>query len=71
MNFLFFLMYGYTDFFIIFYSRATAQKRISLDEGWKFHFGNAADPAKDFNYSTLPFSQNQELPCHGDLARFQ
>jgi len=21
-----------------------------FDEGWKFHFGNAADPAKDFNY---------------------
>src|SRR6202000_2670155 len=24
----------------------------SLDEGWKFHFGNAADPAKDFNFGT-------------------
>jgi len=26
------------------------RKRISLDEGWKFHFGNAANPDKDFNY---------------------
>jgi beta-galactosidase len=24
----------------------------SLDSGWKFHFGDAADPAKDFNYKT-------------------
>ena len=29
-----------------------AQKKLNFDEGWKFHFGNAADPAKDFNYST-------------------
>jgi len=29
-----------------------AQKKTSLDEGWKFHFGNAANPDKDFNYST-------------------
>lgn len=21
-----------------------------MDEGWKFHFGNASDPSKDFNY---------------------
>lgn len=26
------------------------RKRISLDEDWRFHFGHAADPAKDFNY---------------------
>jgi beta-galactosidase len=33
---------------------ATAQstrERISLDNEWRFHFGNAADPEKDFNYS--------------------
>ena len=29
-----------------------AQKKINFDEGWKFHFGNAANPDKDFNYST-------------------
>ena len=32
-------------------SLAEAQKKINFDEGWKFHFGNAADPDKDFNYS--------------------
>jgi beta-galactosidase len=31
---------------------ANAQKKISFDEGWKFHFGHAANPDKDFNYST-------------------
>jgi beta-galactosidase len=31
---------------------ANAQKKINLDEGWKFHFGHAANPDKDFNYST-------------------
>ncbi len=33
---------------------ATAQRQHrSLDDGWRFHFGNAADPAKDFNYGTV------------------
>jgi beta-galactosidase len=28
-----------------------AQRRhTNFDEGWKFHFGHAADPSKDFNY---------------------
>ncbi|WP_114790757.1 beta-galactosidase GalA [Niabella yanshanensis] len=27
------------------------RKRISLDEDWRFHFGHAADPVRDFNYS--------------------
>ena len=31
---------------------ANAQKKTSLDEGWKFHFGNSSNPEKDFNYST-------------------
>ena len=26
------------------------RQRISLDEDWRFHFGHAADPSKDFNY---------------------
>ena len=26
------------------------RKQTSFDEGWKFHFGHAADPVKDFNY---------------------
>jgi beta-galactosidase len=33
---------------------ASAQRQHrSLDDGWRFHFGNAADPAKDFNYGTV------------------
>lgn len=33
---------------------STAQRQhLSLDAGWRFHFGNAADPAKGFNYGTV------------------
>jgi len=28
------------------------RQHISLDADWKFHLGHAADPAKDFDYST-------------------
>jgi len=27
---------------------------MNMDEDWKFHFGNAADPEKDFNYGLVP-----------------
>lgn len=27
------------------------RKKVNIDEGWKFHFGHAGDPSKDFNYS--------------------
>lgn len=30
--------------------QANSQKKINLDEDWKFHFGNAADVTKDFDY---------------------
>ncbi len=40
------------SFFILNGFNANAQKKINLDEGWKFHFGHAANPDKDFNYST-------------------
>ena len=29
----------------------TTGRHLKFDENWKFHFGNAADPSKDFNYS--------------------
>ncbi|MCB0443674.1 MAG: glycoside hydrolase family 2, partial [Flavobacterium sp.] len=28
----------------------SAQQKINLDEGWKFHFGHSANPDKDFDY---------------------
>lgn len=37
-------------FALLISSGGNAQKKISMDEGWKFHFGHAGDPAKDFNY---------------------
>ena len=33
------------------FSSVNAQEKISLDEDWKFHFGNASNPDKDFDYS--------------------
>ena len=30
---------------------AQQRKKINFDDNWKFAFGNANDPAKDFNYS--------------------
>ena len=30
--------------------KAQERQRINFDENWKFHFGNASDPVKDFNY---------------------
>src|SRR5258707_39922 len=29
------------------------RQRQLIDEGWKFHFGDAADPARDFNFSLV------------------
>ncbi len=48
---------------VIFSQTISAQQRINFDEGWKFHFGNAADPAKDFNYSIATiFSKSGAAP---------
>ena len=33
------------------YGQSSPRKHISLDDDWRFHFGHAADPTKDFNYS--------------------
>lgn len=38
---------------------ATAQEKISLDENWRFHFGNSSNPDKDFDYGkTLLFHKS-------------
>ena len=42
------------SFLIVNGFQVNAQKKISLDNDWKFHFGNSANPEKDFDYgSTL------------------
>ena len=33
------------------YAQSGLRKRTCIDEHWKFHFGHAANPEKDFNYS--------------------
>ncbi|MCF6129653.1 DUF4982 domain-containing protein [Flavobacterium sp. AS60] len=35
---------------LFFFAITNAQKKINLDEGWKFHLGNSANPDKDFDY---------------------
>ncbi len=38
---------------------AIAQEKISLDEDWRFHFGNSSNPDKDFDYgNTLLFHKS-------------
>ncbi len=32
------------------FSMQAQRRHLAFDEGWKFHFGNAANPEKDFNY---------------------
>ncbi len=36
---------------ISFSQTTSARQQINFDDGWKFHFGDAANPEKDFNYS--------------------
>lgn len=38
--------------FLFCYGQPSPRKQTSLDNDWRFHFGHAADPSKDFNYST-------------------
>jgi len=32
------------------FAQTNPREKINIDENWKFHFGHAADPDKDFNY---------------------
>ena len=38
--------------FVVLAQQAPQRLHMALDSAWKFHFGDAADPAKDFNYKT-------------------
>ena len=52
----------FTVFILIlnsFVVNAQQREHINFDDNWKFHFGNASDPAKDFNYGiTSIFSKS-------------
>ena len=47
--------YTYLAFLIFILNgfQVNAQEKISLDENWKFHFGNSANPDKDFDYGNV------------------
>lgn len=36
-------------------AQAAQRTRLNFDQGWKFAFGHAYDPARDFDYGTRPF----------------
>lgn len=36
---------------LLHFSTVNGQEKINLDEDWKFHFGHASNPEKDFEYS--------------------
>jgi beta-galactosidase len=45
--------------FMISASLHAQRRHINMDEDWRFHFGHAADPSKDFNYGiTAIFSKS-------------
>src|SRR5438552_537492 len=45
------------------FSQSLPLRKINFDNDWKFAFGNANDPAKDFNYSvTTIFSKSGYAP---------
>jgi len=53
-------MKGIANFFLLLHlcclcyvTSAQPRKKISFDDGWKFHFGHSSDPSKDFNYSLV------------------
>lgn len=47
------------------------RQKMNFDEGWKFHFGHAADPAKDFNYGLVTiFSKTGAAPGTAIDTRF-
>ena len=45
---IFFLLLVYSSDYC---NAQAANRHVNFDNDWKFHLGNAADPAKDFNYS--------------------
>jgi beta-galactosidase len=48
------------------------RKHVNFDEGWKFHFGNASDPSKDFNYGIATiFSKTGAAPGTAIDPRFK
>lgn len=51
------------SFFIFHFSFSQTRKHINFDDNWKFHFGNASDPSKDFKYSLVTiFSKTGAAP---------
>ena len=50
----FFILFVLLSFKFSLQAQFSPRQKINFDEGWKFHFGHAANPEKDFNYSLVP-----------------
>ena len=65
--------FGLFYFFLLVCLASQAQQRrhINFDEGWKFHFGHAVDPVKDFNYGiTAIFAKSGKTDNTAIAIRF-
>ena len=52
-------------------AQQSSRKKINFDDNWKFHFGNASDPGKDFNYGIATiFSKSGNAATTAIDARF-
>ncbi len=52
-------------------SKAQLRKKVNFDSDWKFYFGNANDPSKDFNYSLATiFSKTGAAPLTAIDSKF-
>ena len=59
MHKLFSFFFSALFFFTSFAQKSSERKHLNFDNDWKFNFGNAADPDKDFNYGiTAIFSKS-------------
>jgi len=45
------IIVGILLFLLISFPSSAQRQQINLDRDWRFHFGHAANPEKDFNYS--------------------
>jgi beta-galactosidase len=51
VGFFLFIIYGFFFCCGLSAQNLSPRKKINFDEDWKFHFGHASNPEKDFNYS--------------------
>src|SRR6185503_8851896 len=65
------LLFAFSASTVFCFSQNPVRQKINFDENWKFAFGNAGDPIKDFNYSLVTiFSKTGAAPRTAIDPRF-